>query len=219
MFTGWSLVVFCYDNAARLTVSDKLSLSPVMTLKLDKPYFCLLLLPVTHCCFWLFQMILPMPPRLITMLGDGISCLVHSLCSPYLSDMCLLASVLYSLRGLFIVLPAESSTTAWIHQGAHSCEEPVSQNKSITIYWISVTERITYRIHIIGLLMRWITYISFTSRFKESQILWGATAGNFHRQYWWLSASLLSPSGILSPQETITKGLQMWAWTALVLLL
>ncbi len=137
---------------------DSLSLSPMMLLMLVRSDSCLLLVPTTHCCLSLFWLILPLPSQLFLLYSLSLPYLAMAtlalciLCVPYLSDVCLLASVLYSLRGLFVAIPAESCTAARIHQGAHSWEEPVSQNKSLTIHGIngslsfdaSVIERITH---------------------------------------------------------------------------
>lgn len=66
--------------------------------------------------------ILPLPgsPAPSLLLSHHTSPALCILCVPYLSDMCLLALVLCSLRGLFVALPAESRTVARTHQGAHS---------------------------------------------------------------------------------------------------
>ena len=111
------------------------------------------------------------------------------LCVPYLSDVCLLASVLRSRGGLFVSLPDESCSAARIHQGAHSWEEPFPPVK-IRVKWHELKCVLLCKCHRENYShnRRWITYPAFigcTSRLKESQILWEAV---FHRQYWGLAA-------------------------------
>lgn len=144
---------------------DNLSLPPVMPLVLVRSNFSLLLLPTTRCCLLLSRLLLPVPPQLlvfyslITILGDGIS-YPRAFCVSHISVTCVCWLLFFAaLGGCLLRFPLNPALLLGFIRGARSWEEPVSQNKSITIQGIngstasdaSVIERITVRIDITGL--------------------------------------------------------------------
>lgn len=109
MFTGWSPIAF-YNSTMRCLKKKKKNLSVTH----DATDACSVSCSDSPSA-WLPSALTALSPHLV--MESPALCI---LCVPYLSDMCLLALVLCSLRGLFVALPAESRTVARTHQGAHS---------------------------------------------------------------------------------------------------